>query len=418
MTSLDKFLNAEKYDFIPDDPSNENTIQTMPKHLSGRHVTCSSNNTMVVYSINKNKGIILKIFDVKENKWFKYQIKNSKFLDSTMPYICNVAVCVINYQQNIKSNRIRFFIKYTYKNDQILCTVLIDRINHSIIEEQRIPNLINGICNDISFSANILDGWNAYNFKFFEYDNKCHILMKLKEDLIENKPLIPTKICNLSKSIRKNYNYYIIGVYNKNQNKFMVKNYIKVHNDFCNLNVVTFRNDLYLFETYTHAGHTNYYCFLHKYDTNEWSVSFQPNAPKLIAFCTVIPIKPNILVIFENINNKNIDDNSIYLFNTSNETFSTVKLKIPICADFCGVNLEPDKFKFETLVYGFTRKLNPLFIIHYLLQIIVQYYSDDHIYLLCSSVDECLQYIWNQNTDIHNYYRFRTWQIPVDCLFI
>ena len=54
----------------------------------------------------------------------------------------------------------------------------------------------------------------------------------------------------------------------------------------------------------------------------------------------------------------------------------------------------------------------------YLLKIIIdKYYSNEKIYLFCSSVDDCSDYIWGQNVEAHNFYRMRTWIFSVDILF-
>ena len=97
------------------------------------------------------------------------------------------------------------------------------------------------------------------------------------------------------------------------------------------------------------------------------------------------------------------------------------KWSLPVCAKYKAINMYNEEND-VILITGYIRKIcnnnNYTMPAQYLVKIISdKYYSNEKIYLFCSSVDECSDYLWGQNVESHNFYRLSTWIFSVDILF-
>ena len=200
----------------------------------------------------------------------------------------------------------------------------------------------------------------------------------------------------------------------------MVEHIIETESEYSNLDVIVSEKLLFLFETYTLGRSKGYYLKIHKYNlrNDTWIVTKIKDPPNLLRYYSYAVIKGGWIVVFDK--TKRRSNEFVYLVNIKNYVFIKTKWTIPICAEFHAVKMDNERNE-ELVINGFIREIcnNNYYQMppKYLLNYVAVYYSNEKIYLFCSSVDRCVQYSWSQNVETHNYYRFRTWIFPADILF-
>lgn len=403
----------------------------------GQHFTFTNNNTMQIYHImqddNGNKYNVLKILNLQTRKFVKYKLKYSSIINILTKYILKPSIVIVNAENKDNNNNYDLlFIKYSRPlneyNDMaeeyieadwtgvihsdervdILGILRINNTNKTIVDEQLINmSIANGKNNnnyDLFSAARLFPNFGRSN-QLFYYNNECHALAckTITKRSVDDNPFYSYAHCK----------------YDAISNKFVVQHIIQIDSEYSNLDIITFEKLLFLFETYTLGRSKGYYLKIHKYNlrNDTWTVNKIKDPPNLLRYCCCAVMKGGWIVVFDKSNRHN--NEFVYLVDIKHYVFIKTKWIIPICAEFHAVRIDNERNE-ELVVHGFIREIcnnNYQMPPKYLLNCVAGYYSNEKIYLFCSSVNRCVQYAWAQNVENHNYYRFRTWIFPADILF-
>ena len=412
--SLDNYLQS-KYQQLSNDKAEG------IEYFANKHFVKSNNDNMSIYHINQDdvdgkKCNLLKILNKNTIKWDIYKLKSSsKKIDVKELYIWDFSFAILNNND--------LFIKYGHparyrepdkppspsedpeysKIVNVLTILKIDHDNHEIKDGELVdiepPNSMM-----YDFYANT--GPN----ELFIFNNKCHAIVGKNAE---------------AKKVQKGPPFYSCGhyVYNGSKNKFIFKHTIPIQSEHANVDIVSNElcNLLLLFESYTLASEKHYYLRIHRYNTKNDSFTVEKikDVPPMLRYNCYVILKGHWIVFFHKCTTNGYNE-YVYLYNYVWNKFRKTKCTIPICAEYKAVKIEDTENDLLT-VTGFIRRIcdtnNYQMVPQYLLKCIANYYVNEQIYLICSSVDECLEYIWNQNTERHNFYRFNTWLFPADILF-
>ena len=396
----------------------DNYLQTKYEKLCGdegvhfgRHFVYTNDNNMHIYQVNCNDDEnspnchILKVLNNKTVKWEKYILTSTSKINLQVPCIMNPSIVILNDDEN--KNYSNAFIKYTapvrkwnydteatyVENVKILTKLRINRANKQIIEGDSV---------DVEISNNNgydLHGKTGEN-RLFRFDDECHALISQQ----------------WTNSLENWCTRYAHCKYDPIKNKFQIKHVISLKERCANLDIISYRNLLFLFESYTMSGIYHYYLRIHKYYKKKdlWTVETIDNAPPLMRYSCYVFIKGDCMVFFDGHND------GVYLFDLQTNQFTKTSWMMPVCAEFKAIKIDNEENDFLAL-NGFIRHLcdenDYRMLPQYLIKCIGNYYVTEEIYLLCSLVDGCVEYVFNQTTERHNFYRFRTWRFPVDILF-
>ena len=399
--SLDKYLQSQYDESLSDD-----TVE------DGTHFVYTNNNQMYIYNINRaeknnNKYNILKMFNQEKNDWDKYKLTLTSIINLNAKYIWNPSIGVISRNNNKSELFIKYeaphhyneFVEAVYSERvKLLIKLIIDHENNQIVERESV---------NVNIPHDEYDLFSSdKNNQIFEFDNKLYGLAQSHSytDRLKH----PYKTC-------AHLEYDPIG------NKFNVKHIMKLRSSWANLDIVMHKKLLCIFETYTMVPQS-YYLRIHTYYSKEdkWIINEISNPPILFRYWCYSALKGYWIAFFDQTTTNGYND-GIYLFNSQTNDFIKSPKSLPICAKYKAITIYNEEHDF-LLVSGFIRCIcaenNLAMSPEYLLKRVCNYYVKEDILLMCSSVDKCMEYIWNRNTERHNFYRFKTWRIPADDLFL